>query len=430
MDNLNSKKKSKKRKKRAANLSGESVSKIRVSSNSGQPEIPRKHNNNVTNSPVSPTSDNSMDPQLTLNSSVPNNGQQVIPNQSTPTTLTTIPTFQNHFVPYTPQGPQGQFAGYISPVASAGANVNGEICDTLKNMCSRLEQVTQKLNKLDTIDKRLIDLEINIKSVNSEMKEMKTKMSEMEEGLKFINDQHEEQKSEVKEIRETLSELKTNANEWSQNNGKIFEEIQFLKDDLYDLRERHIDLQCRTMRDNLIFNGLTETDEENTEEILKDFIKKEMEITQTIEFHRVHRMGRKISGKTRPIVAKFVLHKDRETVRRAAPQTLKNKPFGVNEQFPREINEKRKQLYPLFKQAKHEGKRASLKIDKLYIEGVEVPATSTIETADKKATLNTPSRNNDRHLSQRQFEKPAQRFNHAARNSTARPKSRNANAHR
>ena len=117
-------------------------------------------------------------------------------------------------------------------------------------------------------------------------------------------------------------------------------------------------------------------------------------------------------------------------MRRAAPQTLKNKPFGVNEQFPREINEKRKQLYPLFKQAKHEGKRASLKIDKLYIEGVEVPATSTIETADKKATLNTPSIKNDRHLSQRQFEKPAQRFNHAARNSAARPKSRNANAHR
>ena len=81
------------------------------------------------------------------------------------------------------------------------------------NMCSRLEQVTQTLNKQDTIDKRLIDLEINIKSVNSEMKEMKTKMSEIERGLKFINDQHEEQKSDVKEIRETLSQLKVNANE-------------------------------------------------------------------------------------------------------------------------------------------------------------------------------------------------------------------------
>ena len=91
-----------------------------------------------------------------------------------------------------------------------------------------------------------------------------------------------------------------------------FDEIQFLKYDLCDLRERHIDLQCKTMRDNLIFNGIIEEDEENTEETIKDFIKKEMEIIQTIEFHRVHRMGRKISGKTRPIVAKFVLHKDRE----------------------------------------------------------------------------------------------------------------------
>ena len=70
-----------------------------------------------------------------------------------------------------------------------------------------------------------------------------------------------------------------------------FDEIQFLKDDLCDLRERHIDLQCKTMRDNLIFNGIIEEDEENTEETIKDFIKKEMEIIQTIEFQRVHRMG-------------------------------------------------------------------------------------------------------------------------------------------
>ena len=75
------------------------------------------------------------------------------------------------------------------------------------------------------------------------MKEMKRKMSEMEEGLKIINDQHEEQKSKIKEIRETPSQLKAYANECSQNNGKIFDDIQFLKDDLCDLRKRHMDLQ-------------------------------------------------------------------------------------------------------------------------------------------------------------------------------------------
>ena len=78
---------------------------------------------------------------------------------------------------------------------------------------------------------------------NREMKEMKRKMSEMEEGLKIINDQHEEQKSKIKEIRETPSQLKAYANECSQNNGKIFDDIQFLKDDLCDLRKRHMDLQ-------------------------------------------------------------------------------------------------------------------------------------------------------------------------------------------
>ena len=47
------------------------------------------------------------------------------------------------------------------------------------------------------------------------------------------------------------------------------------------------------------------------------------------------------------------------------------------------------------------------------------PILQDVVTADKKATLNMQSRNNDRHLSQRQFEKPAQRFNHAARNNAA-----------
>ena len=85
--------------------------------------------------------------------------------------------------------------------------------------------------------------------------------------------------------------------ELSQNNGKIFDEIHFLKDDLCDLRERHIDQQCRTMRDNLILNGKMETDEENTEETLKDFIKKEMEIIKTIDFTGSIRWAEKSLGK-------------------------------------------------------------------------------------------------------------------------------------
>ena len=35
------------------------------------------------------------------------------------------------------------------------------------------------------------------------------------------------------------------------------------------LNERHLDLQMRSMRDNLIFEGIQETQDENTEEVAK-----------------------------------------------------------------------------------------------------------------------------------------------------------------
>ncbi|KAJ8317385.1 hypothetical protein KUTeg_005289 [Tegillarca granosa] len=63
---------------------------------------------------------------------------------------------------------------------------------------------------------------------------------------------------------------------------------------------------------------------------------------------------------------------DREIVRKQAPTVLKrteNKEFGVNEQYPKEINDRRKELYPYLKSAKRNGKRANLVLDKLYVDG-------------------------------------------------------------
>lgn len=51
--------------------------------------------------------------------------------------------------------------------------------------------------------------------------------------------------------------------------------------------------------------------------------------------------------KTRPIIAKIVQFKERQLVRKAAYTKLKgeqNGNYGINEQFPRENNEKRKKM--------------------------------------------------------------------------------------
>lgn len=111
------------------------------------------------------------------------------------------------------------------------------------------------------------------------------------------------------------------------------------------------------MRDNLIFEGIVETQEENTEEVLREFLKSEMGITVEPQFQRVHRLGKRVQGRHRPIIAKFVLFKERENVRKAAPSKLVGKPFGINEQFPKEINDRRKLLYPHYKQANVSEKR-------------------------------------------------------------------------
>ena len=72
-----------------------------------------------------------------------------------------------------------------------------------------------------------------------------------------------------------------------------------------------------------------------------------MDIVQPIQFDRVHRPGAPRNSETepRPIIAKFERYKDKEYVKMQAPNKLKGKRFGVNEQYPKEVEEVRKTLY-------------------------------------------------------------------------------------
>lgn len=92
------------------------------------------------------------------------------------------------------------------------------------------------------------------------------------------------------------------------------------------------------------------------------------ETVSAISFHRVHRLGARGGTRPRPIVAKFEHFKQKELVK-SKGRELKGTSFGMNDQFPKEINNRRKMLYPILKQHRQKGKRASLVADKLYIDG-------------------------------------------------------------
>ncbi|MEW8546198.1 MAG: hypothetical protein AB2693_21985, partial [Candidatus Thiodiazotropha sp.] len=143
------------------------------------------------------------------------------------------------------------------------------------------------------------------------------------------------------------------------------------------VKEQLVNLNCREMHDNLLFYNVDEergeTDDACMEKVL-GIVEDEMRIENArrdMKLHRAHRIGRFISGKTRPIVAKFVLYPDRERVRKAGSVLREaNSKYGVSQQFPKEIQDRRKVLVPIMKQARNEGKDAYIVVDKLYIDKV------------------------------------------------------------
>ncbi|CAC5386304.1 unnamed protein product [Mytilus coruscus] len=85
-------------------------------------------------------------------------------------------------------------------------------------------------------------------------------------------------------------------------------------------------------------------------------------------------------------MCRFVNFKQRELVRKAASE-LKGTKYGINEQFPKEINDRRKVLWPHFQEARRQRKKAFFKRDRLFIDGNEfLPKDNThvLDTDDRQ----------------------------------------------
>ncbi|XP_062616738.1 uncharacterized protein LOC134278435 [Saccostrea cucullata] len=215
---------------------------------------------------------------------------------------------------------------------------------------SRLDGISRRLEKLDSIESSLITMQNQVKSLTS-------RVSEVEKSQEFITKTVDDSD---KNTRKALSEI---------NNLKIA-----LDDSMYAnslMKEEILDLQCRSMRDNLLFYNIKEPSGDETEDcvsIIQDICSSVLEIEGKVDIERAHRIGRKVTGKIRPVVVKFTRFPQKELVRKNAFK-LKESELSISEQFPKEIQERRKKLLPVLKKAKDDKKKASLVKDKLYIEG-------------------------------------------------------------
>ena len=147
---------------------------------------------------------------------------------------------------------------------------------------------------------------------------------------------------------------------------RAVDDISEIKDDIkeFDLKMKTleykaIDQEARSRRNNLIFWGLQEIPTEDCEKSVLDFVYNQLEFDpeRSIAIQRAHRLGQRDTrkdrrrSKPRPLVACFRDFKDVDAIISRA-SNLKGTDYGISRDFPKEINDARKILWPQYKQAK------------------------------------------------------------------------------
>lgn len=201
---------------------------------------------------------------------------------------------------------------------------------------------------LESINNKLAILEL----LHQDIKDLKTSLEFSQSQIESLQKANNEMDKKISEITTTIKCL--------SNENKL-------------LKESLLDIQCRNMRDNLIFSGIPEQIQDNPEQAIKDFmhssLKLPKETVNNITFHRVHRLGSNNNKNTdnkrpRPIIAKFEHYKQKDLVKSKGKE-LRGTTFGLNDQFPREIQDRRRILVPLMKQFRQNGRKAVLTVDRL-----------------------------------------------------------------
>jgi len=199
-----------------------------------------------------------------------------------------------------------------------------------------------------------------------------------EETIKsFFKSFVETTNSRIDSLLKEVQGLKTSL-EFSQKDLKSImdanpsERLKNLESKMETMIEKADDLENRSRRNNLCFDGVDEMQFgretwEQCEGKLKDIVFENLEIEDEVQIERAHRVGRKRDdGKPRPIVAKFLNYKDREKVLKARKK-LKGSKIVIREDVSERVKAKQKELIPKMMEARREGKVAYIRHDKLII---------------------------------------------------------------
>eukprot|EP00745_Piridium_sociabile_P026264 TRINITY_DN4177_c0_g2_i1.p1 TRINITY_DN4177_c0_g2~~TRINITY_DN4177_c0_g2_i1.p1 ORF type:complete len:339 (+),score=59.47 TRINITY_DN4177_c0_g2_i1:148-1164(+) len=211
----------------------------------------------------------------------------------------------------------------------------------------------------------LTELKEMMQSMNSNMQtmnhDMNCKFNDVEKGLKDLTEQYAALHKEVKDLRGEVGSLK-------KENADLVKSYSELLAKVENLDRKADDLEGRSKRNNLILYGVfrdRNESNEQCEEKLQDLISDKLEIAKDINFDHVHRLNDQPNS---PIIARCSFYKDKVRVLKAK-RNLKGSDIFIGEDFSFRVREIRRKLSPHLKEARKEGKKATMIFDHLVIDG-------------------------------------------------------------
>ncbi|CAH3033402.1 unnamed protein product [Porites lobata] len=157
----------------------------------------------------------------------------------------------------------------------------------------------------------------------------------MKEAAKALKDSKTVREDEMQELRALLTKTKA---------------------ELKEERDRVIELEDYTRRENLKFHNIPESEEE---ELHMD--------TAQIRFHPVHRIGKRKENKHRPIIARFVCREDRDQVfarkkeiKEGGTKSTRFKDAYITADYAKAIQDERRKLIKAMFKAKEQGSEAKV----------------------------------------------------------------------
>ncbi|CAH1155681.1 unnamed protein product [Phaedon cochleariae] len=162
----------------------------------------------------------------------------------------------------------------------------------------------------------------------------------------------------------------------------VKEEVQILQEENKQLKSKLEKVEKRQKHNNLVFYGIKEEASENQHSLLETIVeiteqKLEIELKKS-DFNDIFRLGKKSgsqSGHNRPILVSLISHIKRQEILRSGKK-FKSTGIFVADDLSDSERKERKILIEGLKEARNNNKKASIKGNKLIIEGKEYTASN------------------------------------------------------